>query len=255
MSFALKMPVALGGVASKFDRLSLRERGLLFAAGVAVVITAWNATLMDGLTLQEKQLTTEVTELQTNLAATSHATANLIESDPTTRALAQLKEKQAALDAINARLVAESAGLIPPSQMIQVIRDVLGRQHGLVLVSLKNLPMTSLAPAANAQAQGGSSSEGPAVADAAAAESSSESTPAPLPATALAPVESGPYLHPVEVVVEGSYLDIVSYLHGLEALPWHFYWRVLELETKAYPKNRVRIELSTVSMDKEWIGV
>jgi MSHA biogenesis protein MshJ len=187
-----------------------------------------------------------VSELETSLAATSHATANLIESDPTTRALAQLKERQAALDAINARLVAESAGLIPPSQMVQVIRDVLGRQNALVLVSLKNLPMTSLAPAASAQAQGGSSSEGPAsAADTAAAAS----TPVPLP------VESGPYLHPVEVVVEGNYLDIVSYLHALEALPWHFYWRVLELETKAYPKNRVRIELSTVSMDKEWIGV
>jgi hypothetical protein len=30
---------------------------------------------------------------------------------------------------------------------------------------------------------------------------------------------------------------------------------VLQLETKTYPLNRVRIELSTVSLDKEWIGV
>jgi MSHA biogenesis protein MshJ len=234
MSFELKMPAALGGAASKFDRLSLRERALLFGAALAVVITAWNATLMDTLTIKERTLNTEVSALQISLAATSHATANLIESDPTTRALARLQERQGALDAINARLVAESAGLIPPAQMVQVIRDVLGRQDGLVLVSLKNLPMTSLAPAASPQAGGDSSSEGPAAAP---------------------PVESGPYLHPVEVVVEGSYLDVVSYLHALEALPWHFYWRVLELETRSYPKNRVRIELSTVSMDKEWIGV
>ncbi len=245
MSLALKMPAALGGAASKFDRLSLRERGLLFAAAVAVVVTAWNAMFMDGLTLKERTLSSEVSALETSLAATSHATANLIESDPTTRALAQLKDRQAALDAINARLVAESAGLIPPSQMVQVIRDVLGRQNALVLVSLKNLPMTSLAPAASVPAQGGSSSEGPAAAPDAPAAAS----------IAVPPAESGPYLHPVEVVVEGNYLDIVSYLHALEALPWHFYWRVLELETKAYPKNRVRIELSTVSMDKEWIGV
>jgi MSHA biogenesis protein MshJ len=252
MSLSLKMPAVLGGAASKFDRLSLRERGLLFAAAVAVVVTAWNATLMGTLTIKERTLTSEVSALQASLAATSHATANLIESDPTTRALAQLKERQAALDAINARLVAESAGLIPPSQMVQVIRDVLSRQDGLVLVSLKNLPMTSLAPAASAQAQGGSSSAGPASAPEAQA---TESSSAPAQATAATPVESGPYLHPVEVVVEGSYLDVVNYLHALEALPWHFYWRVLELETKAYPKNRVRIELSTVSMDKEWIGV
>jgi MSHA biogenesis protein MshJ len=66
---------------------------------------------------------------------------------------------------------------------------------------------------------------------------------------------SGPYLHPVELVVEGRYLDVVAYLRALEGLPWRFYWRVLQLETKTYPLNRVRIELSTVSLDKEWIGV
>jgi MSHA biogenesis protein MshJ len=59
----------------------------------------------------------------------------------------------------------------------------------------------------------------------------------------------------VELIVEGNYLDVLAYLHALEALPYRFYWRVLELKSTEYPVNRVRIELGTLSMDREWIGI
>jgi MSHA biogenesis protein MshJ len=271
MSIDLKMPPALVNAMSRFDRLSLRERGLLFAAVLIVVVTAWNVTVMDDLSAREKRLTAEVTELQTQLATTSRATATLVESDPTTRALAQLEERKAALDAINARLASESAGLIPPSQMVQVIRDVLSHQEGLTLVSLQNLPMTSLSPpgsdasqtavaqAGPPESSGGAGASGAAVSSADSATTTPEGGASGAESTrsgaAALAADTGPYLHPVQLVVEGNYLDIVAYLHALEGLPWHFYWRVLELETKTYPRNRVRIELSTVSLEKEWIGV
>jgi MSHA biogenesis protein MshJ len=269
MSIDFKMPPAIVAAASRFDRLSLRERALLVAAALVIIVTAWNATVMNTLTAKETVLNAEVSTLRTQLEATSHATANLIESNPTTQALKQLEERQAALEEINGRLASESAGLIPASQMVQVIRDVLSRQRGLVLVSLQNLPMTSLAPPVSAQrhaapdqtAESSSTAESASTSDAAPATSGPgpESPPAAAVAgtvtTSEPPPDTGPYLHPVELVVEGNYLDIVTYLHALEALPWHFYWRVLELETKTYPRNRVRIELNTVSLEKEWIGV
>jgi MSHA biogenesis protein MshJ len=271
MSIELKMPAALALVAGRFDRLSLRERALVVGAVLVAVVIGWNATVMDRLVARERALTGEVTTLQAQLEATSHATANLIEANPTTQALKRLEERQAALDQINARLASESAGLIPASQMVQVIRDVLSRQRGLVLVSLQNLPMTSLAPVVGEQPQPASGQTSAArstlvsTTEAAPEEAAATPTPETAPASTVTatatattpapPADTGPYLHPVELVVEGNYLDIVTYLHALEALPWHFYWRVLELETRTYPRNRVRIELSTVSLEKEWIGV
>jgi MSHA biogenesis protein MshJ len=62
-------------------------------------------------------------------------------------------------------------------------------------------------------------------------------------------------MHPIELVIEGRYLDVMSYLRELETLPWHFYWKKLDLNSTDYPLNRVRIELGTLSMDKDWIGV
>lgn len=214
----MKMPPALDATVARFDKLSLRERLLVFAGLLATVITLWQAQFMDRLNAQETALSSELTTLQESVATMSRATEAVVVADPTSLALKRLQERQKSLDAINAKLAAESAGLIPPAQMAQVIHDVLKHQQGLALVSLRNLPVKTL------------------VSDPKAAD-------------------NGPYLHPVELVIEGRYLDVVAYLRALEGLPWHFYWRVLQLETKTYPLNRVRIELSTVSLDKEWIGV
>jgi MSHA biogenesis protein MshJ len=232
-----KLTATAAALGKRFDSLSLRERALVVVAVLAIAITTWNGAFMTGLTLRERGLSDEVTQLEASLAATSSATQKLVTTDPTTQAMAQLNERQAALEAINAKLASESAGLIPPAQMVEVIHDVLKHQQGVKLVSLQNLPVTGLLPEAR--------QEEPSPTDA-----------VPASATPSASTDGrGPYLHPVELVVEGQYADIVSYLHALEALPWHFYWSVLELETKGYPLNRVRIELSTVSLDKEWIGV
>jgi MSHA biogenesis protein MshJ len=215
------MPPALDAAVVRFDRLSLRERLLIFGALLAAVVTMWQAQFMEPLNVREKGRTQELVELQESVARMSRATQAVASTDPASVAMKRLQEREKALAAINQNLVAESAGLIPPAQMVQVIHDVLKHQQGLRLVSLKNLPVTPL----------GSSGS----------------------AAGAAP--TGPYLHPVELVVEGRYLDVVTYLRALEGLPWRFYWRVLQLETKTYPLNRVRIELSTVSLDKEWIGV
>jgi MSHA biogenesis protein MshJ len=203
----------------------------------------------------------------------SRATEAVASTDPGSAAMKRLQERQKALDEVNEKLLAESAGLIPPAQMVQVIHDVLKHRQGLTLISLRNLPVTSLAPPVKAATSGESAaatSAQPADEDVTSStteEGSDEEASAeevenvvaaaePEPAAEEASVASaGPYLHPVELVIEGRYLDIVAYLRALEGLPWRFYWRVLQLETKTYPLNRVRIELSTVSLDKEWIGV
>ncbi|HTE39516.1 MAG TPA: hypothetical protein VK629_01730, partial [Steroidobacteraceae bacterium] len=78
----------------------------------------------------------------------------------------------------------------------------------------------------------------------------------PAPADSLgAQLMQGPFIHPLEIVVEGNYLDVLRYLQSVESLPWRFYWQALELKQTEYPTNRVRIRLNTLSMDKEWLGV
>jgi MSHA biogenesis protein MshJ len=219
----MKMPAALEKAVTRFDTLSLRERALISAALLAALIMAWDTALMNPLQRKQQSLTSDLTELQQNMAALA-GTLETHGSDPTTVAIEQEQSLERSLEATNAELASASAGLISPDRMVQVIEDVLKHQKGLRLIELRNKPVSTLT--------------GP----------STDSQPATL-------VDRGPYVHPIELTIEGSYIDVLKYLRELEALPWRMYWKVLELETREYPVNRVRIEINTLSMDKAWLGV
>lgn len=215
----MKIPVPLARLLARFDALSMRERALVGGATLIGTVLLWFAALYDPANARQRALSAELTTLQQSIYLTTQSIQETNDADPSLTAQREESKLKEQLAAINTQLAAKSAGLIPPERMVQVIHDVLARQRGVTLVSLHNSPVTTLVPSAAGTASG------------------------------------GPYVHPVEIVVEGSYLDVLAYLHALEHLEWRFYWRLLELESTAYPRNRVRIELSTLSLDKDWIGV
>ena len=220
----MKLPAPIQKAAARFDVMTIRERLLVTAAALVAVLMLWVLSFMDPITSRRAALNEEMANIRA--AIESGISPDQLPDDPGRIASAKEKKLKIQLDEVNAKLAATSAGLIPPERMVQVIRDVLSRQRGITLVSLHNKPVTNLIDAAQ-----------------------SDSPEAPPAETA------GPYMHPVELVIEGAYLDVLAYLQTLEALPWRFYWKVLELRTTEYPTNRVRIELGTLSMDKEWLGV
>lgn len=218
----MKLPPAIEKAAARFNRMTLRERALVSAAALACTIMLWMLAFLDPLSARERMLQAEMQSLQDSI----HSVGQTIESpDVAGEALARATALQGTLDDINAQLASKSAGLIPPENMVQVIHDVLTHQRGVSLVSLHNKPVTTLVPETQASPDANHSTL------------------------------TGPYVHPVELVIEGRYLDVLAYLRALETLQWRFYWKVLELETTEYPINRVRIELSTLSMEREWLSV
>ncbi len=234
----MKLPAGLQAAMSWLDRLSLRERALVAAAALASIVMLWTVALWDPIAAREQALADELSTLQQTIVTTGETLGATALNDPATVALKQEEQLRKELADINAQLASQSAGLIAPERMVQVIQDVLARQRGVTLISLHNKPVTTLEkPKPAAQ---------------------TSNAAATTPTAELAAVDaaaSGPYVHPVELVVEGRYLDILAYLHALEALEWRFYWKLLELETVRHPANRVRIEINTLSMDKDWIGV
>jgi MSHA biogenesis protein MshJ len=220
----MKLAASIEKSAARFDAMTLRERSLVTGAILVAVLMVWVLSFMDPIASKRNALNDEMANLQATLE--SGGLPEEATDDPAGIARAQEKKLKATLDEVNAKLAATSAGLIPPERMVQVIRDVLDRQHDVTLVSLHNKAVADLI----------------------------EPVPGETPG-APPPESAGPYMHPVELVLEGRYLDVLAYLQALEALPWRFYWKVLELRTTAYPINRVRIELGTLSMDKEWLGV
>ena len=135
-------------------------------------------------------------------------------SDVQRTRIASLRDRIAEINAI---LGDHAAELIDPSEMAQVLEGVLKEQSRLSLVQISNTSPESLSASDDENAVTF-------------------------------------YRHGLEIEVEGSYLACLEYLNAIEALPWRLYWQVLELDVLEYPRNRIRIEVSTLSLDKEWIG-
>jgi len=222
----MKLPRYIVAATGKFDRLSLRERVFVLAAFLVLLVGCLNVLLINPVDVRRKALLQEVTSLGSQITLTDGGVEAAASADPTNGAAGQLQTLQKQLQGIDSQLLAQSAGMVPPDQMAEAIKDVLRLQHGVVLISLRNLPPTRL----------------------------------PLEKPVEKPAEDAgedrrPYVHTIELVVEGRYLDVLEYVQALEKLPWHFYWRRLEITTTRYPLNRVRLDLATLSPVGDWMGL
>ncbi len=201
------------------DKLNLRERLLVFAAGMMLLGSAWYLGLMQPLAQQVTNNRTEIESLQERMKKTNqNLEVQVLQISGTGTADREKYERvQQRLDEMNERLGGYAAELIDPAEMSRVLQGVLKEQSKLRLIRVRNL------------------------------------TPEPLSASAEAQTTTF-YRHGLEIEFEGSYLACLEYLQKIEALPWRFYWQLLELDVLKYPRNRIRLEVSTLSPDEEWIG-
>jgi MSHA biogenesis protein MshJ len=214
----------------RLDGFSIRERALIFGVGVALLYVAWQSLLMDPLKVRGKAAEQHLADARQQMTMSEQIRAVVVH-DPAVEAALRNGALAARLGALDANLNSVAHGYVAPERMTELLRSLLSEQRGLTLVSLTNLPVESLSlPSVSKQA--------------------AASTPA-----AIAPDDRGPFLHPVEMVVEGDYGSVVVYLRALEALPWRIHWQRVELTAGDYPVNRVRIVIGALSLSRYWMTV
>lgn len=225
----------------RLDQRSLRERALVFATGVALIDCLWQLLLMDPLMARARAAETRLNAVRDKTLVVDQAGA-AVAQDPAVIAAARNRALKVKLRDLDAELARLAQGYVSPSRMIDLLREVLARQRGLHLVSLTNLPPRSLAKTSAVEDSGPVRGNPAGIADPGAAQQPQ-------------PKDPGPFLHPVEIVVEGDYLAVAAYLHELERLPWKIHWDRLEVDARHSPDNRVRIVIGALSLSPEWITV
>ncbi len=215
------MPRFVATQFERFDAMTLRERLLVWLVALLGIGAAWYLLLMAPTLKREARLATEIAETQQRIDGLSRGTeaqAALASGNRSVRDRRRLVEIEARRLEVEARLETRAADLIAPSQMAAVMKDLLVRQHGLSLVRLENLPPEALVETG---------------ADGRAAL----------------------YRHGLRLKIEGSYLAALRYLDELEALPWRFSWALVDIDARDYPTSLIVIEVATLSLDEDWIGV
>ena len=203
----------------RIDKLSRRERLLVMVTMLTVIAGAWQGLVMVPL---EHRADASRIELESLRERTDKANQSLEEQilqlagkDSDERVQAAVVRQR--IEQINEELGSYAAELIDPSEMALVLEEILREQTRLSLVSIRNTTPELLA----ADIEGAGTSF---------------------------------YRHGLEIELEGSYADCLLYLAEIERLPWRLYWQVLDIEAADYPTNRVRLEVSTLSLNEEWIG-
>ena len=213
----------------RVDALTLRERVIIFGAGVALVYIAWQTLVMAPLAGRARNAEQRLAQIREQTAAIDEL-GTAASQDPTVRAALRNNALAQRLTALDGELGAVAKGYVAPERMAELLRALLAEQHGLKLVSLANLPVESLSQPLSQP--GGAQADAPLAAD-----------------------DRGPFLHPVEIVVEGDYASVVAYLRAVESLPWRIQWRKLELTAGEYPVNRVRLVIGALSLSRDWLSV
>lgn len=239
-------------LAAKIDARHIRERGLLFAALVIILVAIVNGFVFNTMAAQQKQMEKQMEEdrkvtqtIQTEIEKMA-MTASV---DPETENRAKLAKLKADADVAEEAVRNLQKGLVAPGQIAQVIEDVLEHQGKLRLLSLKKLPMESLA--ANTPATTGGTSGGPPGSQVPTSATQAMPKNPPLPA---GPTESI-YKHGLEITVQGQYFDILEYLSALEKMPHQVFWGNARLRVDDYPKATLTLDLFTLSLEKKWLSI
>ena len=219
----MRVPAIVLTYAKRLDAMSLRERVLIFAAAVLMVVFIANSALLDPILRRQKinsqlnqQQQDEISAMQAQVQA--YAQARMSEGAKAKRQ--RLEKRRLELAELDRELSGKQGELVPPERMSQTLAEILKRNPDVVLVSLRSLPPTSLTQVPTAGSAG----------------------------VAL-------YRHGIEVTVSGTYFKMLGYLGELERNRARVFWGDLDLQAGPYPAVTLRVTLYTLSQDKTWLVI
>lgn len=213
--------------------LSLRERSIIAGTAVVIVVFIWLQTAFTAYESQHKKNLSDKATLAQDASFQGNQLRELtalLEHDPNAALRKDQERLKNNLRELRLKIERRMSNLVAPEDMAGLMKQVLADYKGLRLLSAKNLPVEPLNITIDR--------------DEANAKRASET----------AATQAIIFTHGFEMELKGSYFQAVEYLQQLEALSG-FYWRVLHYEVDQYPNARIKIQLSTLSLEEDWIGV
>ena len=213
----------------RVEALTARERLYVLVVVIAVCWGGWDFLVNTPMAKDREQLKRSIADAEGQMAAANDQVRALLARrsvDPNAVIQQRLERLEKEMDELELRKQGVSASFLNARAMADLLRNLLKRQGGLELIGLETLPVQAVVK----QVKG---------------EKSEEAKPAP----------EGPmiYRHDLSIEFEGGYFDMLGYLQALESQ--QVFWDAAEFVVTKYPKARVRIQVYTLSFDKEWLGV
>lgn len=205
----------------KFYALPRKRRGFWLGVGL-IAVTA----LVGGQVVQPQwdawrsslQQETRLQQELTQLQQTAGQTQRALAGDPNAALTAQQQQANERLAELRQQL-REKTAYVNAKDNRALLQAVLAEADNLVVVGAEALP------------------------------------PEPLLMNTDSNANTSIYQHRLRLRIKGSYFEIRDYFAALEELPWSFYWHRLQYSVASYPQGEVEVEIYTLSMEQDYVGV
>ena len=213
--------------------LSLRERILVLIVACGIILFIGDALLLSRYDDDVKRMKNEhhnlVSERQALEIQIADVTAQLVQAKAThQQAKDAVTKTETALEQKTALIEDKLNRLVPPTQITELLRNLLANKKGLKVLSVNNEPVRDIS--IDIDSDGSSSDDG-------------EENKTLL------------YEHAATIKLSGSYQLLYDYLIELENTGWELFWDTLHYRVTSYPNAEITLRVLTVSTDKHWIGL
>ncbi len=212
-------------LSGKIDSLTLRERCILFVGAAGVLIFLAFALFLNPTYAKQQALLLTMSQQRDVIAGVEAEIAQtmlLHTLDPDAADRARLLRIKTDAQTLSSSLMAMQQGMVPPERMTGLLEQILRAHRSLRLVSLRTLP-----------------EEQPVAAERKPGES--------------APPPQLLHRHGVELVLAGSYPDMVAYMAAMEAMQGQIFWGSAALKVGTHPNATLTLVVYTISLDKKWL--
>lgn len=227
-------------LAQRFNERNQRERLIILVATVILLYTAWDYLFFQPLSKQLEQ-TESTFDAQKDERSKTQTVISKLQVNRTEDTVKKLKqeihqlEKQVASATESIELF--STSFIASNEMVDVLKNLLTKETGLTLLTLKNIPI---------QANSLTAKQIPAGQQ---AEQQSGHPPGDDPETLKT------YKHTFVMELSGSYLNALNYLQAIEKLPWRIALDSVTYSNQPSTPGLIRIQLHTISLSEGWVRV
>ncbi|WP_416307193.1 type II secretion system protein GspM [Neptunicella sp. SCSIO 80796] len=210
-------------LAHQFYALSIREKSLILAVGLLVILLGGYLLLVEPPLKTASVIEQQITQAQSRVANMRQQIAEIQQLlnqdvDALLRDKVELLQvKQVELDQ---QLTSQMSHFVAANQMPKLLANMLAKVNEVNLVSLESIPPTRILT-----------------------DPEHEDSQLQI------------YQHGVKLVLDGHYFAVQQYLQQLKDSQWDFYWYKFDYRVDEYPVGIVELELYTLSTSPAFMGI
>jgi MSHA biogenesis protein MshJ len=230
-------------VSHKWLALSQRERWMIFGAGLFAVVGLMDTFLLEPQRVQLASTQQEIVKIQNDTATLTEqmtTIANQAAPQPASNAFQhEIDETKQKIASQAADLVKVSSYMVPPQEMVALLKKLLQKHTDVQVVEMQTLPVVDFIEKQRKQLQ---TQAGTASGD--------------TPANAEEVWKNVPhvYQHAVKMRLKGKYFELMAYAQSLKAIGQTLAWENAELKAE-YPESELTVQVYTLSGENAWLGI